>query len=163
MIPREDARRLLTAYAASRIEHLLAGGTDMGGPLIFLGDEETPLRHMGNLKSPDDGRSAYHIARAVHEAVEALDATNLTVLMYAYKIIQGVKYHGFMLYHVDADGGTHTRILDPATGHQWILDGSAYWKPFPYTFGEGPHDMPAILGRHEDPVQAADFDEYLRP
>jgi hypothetical protein len=163
LIDREEARRILDAYASSQVAALLSGASAHPTPLIFLGDEDTPLAHIGTLKQQEDGKSAYHIARAVHDAVQRLDAKSVTVLMFAYKVIQGIKYQGFMLYHVDDDGTTHTRILDPSTGHHWILDGSPYWKSFPYTFGEGPHDMPAILGRHEENVQSADFDEYLRP
>jgi hypothetical protein len=163
MISREQARTILEQYAQSRLARLALGLEGLGGPLIFLGDDEDPFKHIGTLKHEEDTRSAYHIARALHEAVEETEATNLTVCMFAYKVIQGIKYHGFMLYHVDADGTTHTRILDVDKWHHWILDGSPYWKPFPYTFGTGPHEMPAILGRHEEPVQGPDFDELLRP
>ncbi len=163
LIEREEARRILDAYASSQVAAILKGAQNTAGPLVFLGDEKSPLAHVGTLKQPEDGKSAYHIARAVHEAVVAMESKSITVLMFAYKVIQGVKYQGFMLYHVDEDNTTHTRILDPQNGHHWILDGSEYWRSFPYTFGEGPHEMPAILGHHDESVQAADFDEYQRP
>lgn len=164
MIDREDARRILDAYASSQVTAILKGAAQPGGPLVFLGDEENPLAHVGTLKSQEDGKSAFHIAHALDEAINAMDARSLTVLMFAYKVIHGIKYHGFMLYHVDADGGTHTRILDPQRGHHWILDGSPYWRSFPYTFGQGPHEMPAILGRHEESKhEPSGFDELMRP
>ncbi len=163
MLTRQQARDVLSQYAESRLARLAMGAKDMGGPLIFLGTEDTPFRHVGTLKDGDDARSAYHVAHAMHDAILNLEAQSITVCMFVYKIIQAVKYHGFILYHVDRDGFTHTRILDPTTGHQWILDRSPYWKPFPYKFGEGPADMPAVLGRHEDPPPAGGFDEWLRP
>ena len=162
MITREQARTLLEQFAESKLARLAMGG-DIGGPLVFLGDEETPFRHVGTLKNEEDGKSAYHVAHAMHEVIGELGARNLTVCMFAYKVIQGIKYHGFMLYHVDAEGGTHTRILDPERWNHWILDGSRYWKSFPYSFESGPHPMPTILGRHEEPKAASDFDELLRP
>lgn len=162
MISRQEARGALEQYASTWVfrQRLQGEGT---GPLIFLGDEDSPFAHVGVLKDPEDGKSAYHIAHALHPTIEAMDATCVTVCMLAYKVIQGVKYHGFILYHVDDEGYTHTRILDPTRGHHWILDGSPYWRAFPYTFGEGPHDMPAILGHHEEPTVKGGFDELLRP
>lgn len=163
MITREQARAVLEQYAETWLTGHALGATDAIGPLIFLGDEDTPFAHMARLRDEDDGKSAYHLARAVHDSVLSLGASSLTVCMFAYKVIQGIKYHGWILYHVDDEGETHTRILDPERGLHWILDRSPYWKPFPYTFGDGPHEMPPILGRHEEPVDNPDFDELLRP
>lgn len=163
MIQREQARPVLEQFAESRLARLALGLEGLGGPLIFLGDDEDPFRHIGTLNDEDDCKSAYHIAHALHEVIQELEVSNLTVCMFAYKVIQGIKYHGFMLYHVDADGSTHTRILDVERWHHWILDGSPYWKPFPYSFERGPIEMPAILGRHEEPLPGPDFDELLRP
>lgn len=164
MLTRQQARNLLEQFAENKLARI-AMGADMGGPLVMLGDDESPFRHVGTLKDADDGRSAYHIAHAMHEVVQHLNATNITVCMFAYKVIQGIKYHGFMLYHVDSAGNVHTRILDPERWNHWILDGSEYWKSFPYSFATGPHPMPAILGRHEDeaPSKTSDYDDLLRP
>lgn len=162
MITRREARGVLEQYASTWVfrRHVQGDGT---GPLIFLGTDDSPFHHVGVLKEPEDGKSAYHIANALHPTILAMAATSLTVCMLAYKVIQGVKYHGFILYHVDQDGWTHTRILDPERGNHWILDDSPYWRSFPYTFGDGPHEMPPILGHHEEPAMKGGFDELLRP